>query len=105
MKFYDNRGQGLENYTLLFISAFIVVPLLALLRMSVRKYVFAPLAENWAGLQPNTAKHKKFTEQGFLAVHYLGTTLLGVAVLYNKPWWVSSFFSFFSRTLLTTKLT
>ena len=88
MKFYDTRGQGRENYILLFISAFVVVPVLAWLRSLIRKYVFAPLAENWAGLPPGTSKHQKFTEQGFLAVHYLSTTLLGLAVLYDKPWWV-----------------
>lgn len=91
-KLFDTSPRGRENVMLVTLASVALVPLLGAYRFAWWRLVFAPLATSWAGLPRDSVKHRKFCEQGFLAVHYLSTSVLGFYVLHDEPWWVGHVF-------------
>jgi len=75
-----------SSIRLVLFSLFVLTPLLHAWRRVVKNF-FSGLALRAAGLREGTLKHEKFVEQAWLAVHYTMVSLLGYAVLRDKPWW------------------
>jgi len=53
---------------LVLVSFGLLLPALHLWRAALKKLVFAPIAERWAGLLPSSSKHEKFIEQAWCVV-------------------------------------